>query len=256
MAQKGNDGVGSGDVMGPATNTDSYIPQWDGANSKTLKNGIPTSTFATSAQGTLADNAVPKATYDAHTILYATTDNTPVALTVGEQTIVGRKTGGNIESLAIDSDLSSVSANDDTVPSAKATKAMGDAKALLAGSTSQAFSVSQLELGHASDTTISRVSAGIAAIEGNNIITANRTASDTVVGIVEIATTAETNTGTSATLAVSADGLAGSYAGTKSLSVQVYDGTTDLVVGDGKAYIMVPEALNGMDVIRATARVI
>lgn len=39
-------GAGSGDVIGPVTNTDSYIPQWDGANSKTLKNGIPTSTFA------------------------------------------------------------------------------------------------------------------------------------------------------------------------------------------------------------------
>lgn len=91
--------------------------------------------YATSTQGTTADNAVPKATYDAHSVLYATTDNTPVALTVGEQTIVGRATGGNISALAIDSDLSSVSANDDTVPSAKATKAMGDLKLPLAGGT-------------------------------------------------------------------------------------------------------------------------
>lgn len=30
----------SGDVIGPATNTDSYIPQWDGADSKKLKNGL------------------------------------------------------------------------------------------------------------------------------------------------------------------------------------------------------------------------
>lgn len=76
MAQKGSDGAGSGDVVGPATNTDSYIPQWDGANSKTLKNG-----------------------------------------------------------LALDTDLSSVSASDDSVPSAKATKAMGDLKLPLAGGT-------------------------------------------------------------------------------------------------------------------------
>lgn len=40
MALKGNDGEGSGDVNGPATNTDNYIPQWDGANSKTLKDGL------------------------------------------------------------------------------------------------------------------------------------------------------------------------------------------------------------------------
>lgn len=40
-------GSGSGDVIAPATNTDSYIPQWDGADSKTLKNGVPVSDFAT-----------------------------------------------------------------------------------------------------------------------------------------------------------------------------------------------------------------
>jgi hypothetical protein len=33
-------GAGSGDVLGPATNTDNYLPQWNGANSKTLKNGV------------------------------------------------------------------------------------------------------------------------------------------------------------------------------------------------------------------------
>jgi len=89
----------------------------------------------TSAIQTQIGNLVAKATYDAHTVLYATTDNTPVALTVGEQTLVGRATGGNISAIAIDSDLSSVSANDDTVPSAKATKAMGDLKLPLAGGT-------------------------------------------------------------------------------------------------------------------------
>lgn len=31
---------GSGDVIAPATNTADYIPQWDGTNSKTLKNGL------------------------------------------------------------------------------------------------------------------------------------------------------------------------------------------------------------------------
>lgn len=91
-------------------------------------------------EGNIATNTtiagkVDKATYDAHSILYATTDDTPVALTVGEQTIVGRKTGGNIEALAIDSDLSSVSASDDTIPSAKATKTALDLKAPLASPT-------------------------------------------------------------------------------------------------------------------------
>ncbi|KKL10152.1 hypothetical protein LCGC14_2558710, partial [marine sediment metagenome] len=45
--------------------------------------------------------AVAKATYNAHTVLYATTNNTPVALTVTEQTLVGRLTGTNIAAIAI-----------------------------------------------------------------------------------------------------------------------------------------------------------
>ena len=78
---------------------------------------------------------VTKALYDAHSILYATSDNTPAALTVGEQTVVGRVTGGNISALAIDSDLTTVSGNDDTLPSAKATKTALDLKAPLASPT-------------------------------------------------------------------------------------------------------------------------
>jgi len=37
-----------------------------------------------------------KSTYNAHTVLYATTNDTPVSLTVSEETVVGRVTGGNI----------------------------------------------------------------------------------------------------------------------------------------------------------------
>jgi hypothetical protein len=37
-----------------------------------------------------------KSTYNAHTVLYATTNDTPVSLTVSEVTVVGRITGGNI----------------------------------------------------------------------------------------------------------------------------------------------------------------
>jgi len=38
LANKG--ASSSGDTVSPATNTDSYIPQWNGANSKTLKDGL------------------------------------------------------------------------------------------------------------------------------------------------------------------------------------------------------------------------
>ena len=44
---------------------------------------------------------VMDALFDAQSILAATTDNTPAKLTVGEQTIVGRITGGNIAALTV-----------------------------------------------------------------------------------------------------------------------------------------------------------
>lgn len=39
-------GGGSGDVIGPGTNTTDSIPQWNGANSKTLKDGLVVGTSA------------------------------------------------------------------------------------------------------------------------------------------------------------------------------------------------------------------
>jgi len=48
--------------------------------------------WVTSAIQTQIWNQVPKSLYDANTIIKADTDNTPAALTVWEQTLVGRKT--------------------------------------------------------------------------------------------------------------------------------------------------------------------
>lgn len=47
------------------------------------------------------DDVVTKALFDAHTVLAATTDNTPAALSVTEQTVVGRITSGNIAALSV-----------------------------------------------------------------------------------------------------------------------------------------------------------
>ena len=44
---------------------------------------------------------VAKATYDANTILAANIDNTPAAVTIAEQTLVGRITAGNIDDLSV-----------------------------------------------------------------------------------------------------------------------------------------------------------
>lgn len=49
---------------------------------------------------TTAD-AVTTTLFDANTMLYATTDNTPVALTVGASTFVGRKSTGDISAMSV-----------------------------------------------------------------------------------------------------------------------------------------------------------
>jgi hypothetical protein len=82
-------------------------------------------------------------------------------------------------------------------------------------------------------------------------------ASTTAAGKVELTIDTEVTTGTSTTLAVTPDSLAGSTIfGRKTVSIQCFDGGTDVTTGDGKAYLTIPEALNGMNLVRAQATVV
>jgi len=78
-------------------------------------------------------------------------------------------------------------------------------------------------------------------------------ANDTVKGKVELATIAETNTGTDATRAVTPDGLAGSTLGKRVVQVKILDEATALTTGDGKLIFCVPLELNGMNLVQAEA---
>jgi hypothetical protein len=53
------------------------------------------------ATSTDTSGLVPRSLYDAYSILMATTDDTPVALTVNAQEVVGRLTGGAIDGIAL-----------------------------------------------------------------------------------------------------------------------------------------------------------
>ncbi len=66
-------------------------------NGGTLTTALSLGTMASET----ATDYVAKALFDANTILYATDDNTPATLSVTEQTLVGRLTGGNISAVAI-----------------------------------------------------------------------------------------------------------------------------------------------------------
>jgi hypothetical protein len=92
----GTDNIGSGDVVGPATNTANYIPQWNGADSKLLKDGLELSNDTTlgddsvaavpteHAAKTYADGKIPKSTIAAAgDVLVGTAASTPGVITKG-----------------------------------------------------------------------------------------------------------------------------------------------------------------------------
>ena len=85
-----------------------------------------------------------------------------------------------------------------------------------------------IELGHASDSTITRVSAGLLAIEGSNIVTASLTSSETVAGVVELATAAEVATGSDTARAVTPAGAAAHYSPIARVTI---DDTTTALTG-------------------------
>lgn len=81
--------AGKGDYLTPTEVDDNFLVLTEAVND--LDERVEAVTGGTSV--------VLKTDYNAHTILAATADDTPAALTIAEQTLVGRKTGGNIADL-------------------------------------------------------------------------------------------------------------------------------------------------------------
>lgn len=79
-----------------------------------------------------------------------------------------------------------------------------------------------------------------------------RAASTTQTGIAEASIASEVNTGTDTARYVSPDSLAGSYAGTKSVQIDIFG---ELATGDGQAKIIIPSDVNGMNLIQVEAHV-
>lgn len=91
-------------------------------------------------------------------------------------------------------------------------------------------------------------------ITAGNLASASALAASTsAAGFSELATAAETTTGTDTARAVTPDGLAGSIFGTESVTVEVFAAATTVTTGDGKKYFRVPLALNGMNLISVGA---
>lgn len=96
----------------------------------------------------------------------------------------------------------------------------------------------------------------VGTVTSGNVDAVVSAASTTTAGKIEVATSAETNTGTDAARAVSPDGLAGSNFGIRYVQVTCFDYTTDTATGDGKGYFHIPAGLNGMNLVEVHAEVI
>lgn len=200
-AAKGTDGTGSWDISGSGTaNELAYFTA-----EKTIDN-LPVATYpsltelsyvkwVTSAIQTQIWNQVAKSTYDANTILKADTDNTPAALTVWEQTLVGRKTWWAITALTPAEVRTMINVAD------WATAATRDSLWL---DTDDSPQFAWIELWNASDTSLTRSAAWVLAVEWVVIPSISSTNTLTNKRINQRVTSAEsytTDTGTSLNVA-------------------------------------------------------
>lgn len=80
-------------------------------------------------------------------------------------------------------------------------------------------------------------------------------ASDTTAGKVELATAAETTTGTDTARAITPDGLAASNYGKRVIVVQIVESDTAVTTGNGTVGIPITAELNGYDVVDVQANV-
>lgn len=155
---------GSADISGSMTGVGNIT---GGASSMTIVAGTGASRtliFQTTTAGSTATTALTLAADQSATF----------ANTVNATTFVGALTGTASGNLVSGGALG-------TPSSGTLTSCTGLPIAGLVSSTSTALGVGSIELGHASDTTIARVSAGVISVEGVNVMTVGST--DTVTGV-------------------------------------------------------------------------
>ena len=284
----------SGDVGGPASSTDNALTRFDGTNGKTLQNSGWTLNDSDAMAGVSLTLTTPLAVPQGGIGVATLTDGGPLlgggtgvvkamAVLADSEMIVGDGTtdpvaesGATLRTsigVAIGSDvqafdtvlddlaaLAVVADNEFVVGIGAGTYAHesgATARTSMGVGTGDSPRFTGIEVGNASDTTITRVSAGLIAVEGSNIIRASDAASVTASGIIEVATAAETNTGTDAARALSPDGLAGSNYGTAIIQVLIFDDGTNCATGDGAGdvFLRIPVELNGFDLVDVEASV-
>jgi hypothetical protein len=276
--------TGSGDVVGPSSATDGNVVLFDTATGKKIKDSGLTlsgtntgdnatntqySGLATSKQDALNGTGFVKAA--GTTISY---DNSTYLTSVEGTAIKSTGETGGTKFLREDGDgtcsWQTVAGTGDMVlateQSVTGLKTFDKDKIAMKGTSTGVTTVSTANTGASNYTITLPAETGTLLTSGGALGTPSSgtltnctgypAASTTAAGISELAIASEVNTGTSDTLSVTPDALAGSVMGTKGFCVIAVAPTTDVSAADGKAYIMIPECMNGMNLVRANASVV
>lgn len=203
-------GAGLGDVVGPASAVDSNFASFDTTTGKLIKDsGSKASDFATAGHnhtGVYApalgadDNYVTDAEKAAlHSHSNKTALDNVSGTNTGDQTSIVGITGTKAQFDTAVTDGNFMYVGDAPTSHTHALSEITD-------STSEALGVGTLELGHASDTTISRVSAGVVAVEGKNIAL-NGTGETLTTGTIELGAASDTTLSRSAAGVIAVEGV-------------------------------------------------
>jgi len=178
MASKGATGAGTGDVSKVGTPVNNQVGVWTGDGTlegdASLTFDTTTDTLAVAASGKIAIGAVNIIDDTAGT---TTLSNIDALDATTEATIEGAiDTLANLTSIQgrtvtlADAGANAIFGWDD-VAGAYENLTQGEVRAVAGLATTDSPEFAGVNVGHASDTTITRVSAGVAAIEGKNILT-------------------------------------------------------------------------------------
>lgn len=211
---KGTDGAGSGDVVGPASATDNALVRFDGTTGKLVQDSAITVADTTGVvTGAVFPNTGLKVqdTNASHNLIIApgsdlTADHT-LTVTTGDAdrtlTISGNSTVSQDYSSSGSPQFTGIElghATDTTITRTGAGAIAVEGVEVALNSTSLAHTAGTIELGHATDTTLSRSSAGVLAVEGVTV-PLNSTSS------VHTASTIQLGHATDTTLSRSAAGV-------------------------------------------------